>query len=361
MPGDHTSGEVDPIRHVGLQFVTPDATALSVTPMIPAGRRLCAFVIAAAVLTSACNTGSASSTSPNPKNVIRIQNGSAYLELLAREYGRLMPDVTFDFVSSPPMGTAHYMPSLDRIMKGTTDLAMILADAAFSPNVNNMHARRQLQQAVRAIGVLHVAPLHLLVRPGLEIESLGNLRGRRVGTVVNDNITEWVLEAFGLTDAIVRVGPFPRSRDGNALAQGPLDAVFAANRLDALFITNYYPATLVEDGMRAGLRLTPIEGKGLDTVFVEHPFIDAISIPRGVYPGQEERVRTVAIPIVLACSRELDEDLVYRLTAHLLNAVSQVPLYNTAMRHITVQEASATPIPLHDGAARYYRESEILR
>jgi TRAP-type uncharacterized transport system substrate-binding protein len=33
----------------------------------------------------------------------------------------------------------------------------------------------------------------------------------------------------------------------------------------------------------------------------------------------------------------------------------------SSLRHLEVDRASATSIPLHDGAARYYRERELFR
>ena len=182
-----------------------------------------------------------------------------------------------------------------------------------------------------------------------------------IGTILGDFLTEWVIKAFRLNGAIVPVGPFTRPQLSNALAQGSLDAVFGAHKLDALFLVNMYPATLVEDLTRAGARLIPIEGRTLADLSTEYPFVQWISIPAHVYPGQRERIRTIAVPALLVCRSDLDDELVYQLAAHLLDAVSQVPLYNSVLRHIAAQDASATPIPLHDGAARYYREYEILQ
>jgi TRAP transporter TAXI family solute receptor len=193
------------------------------------------------------------------------------------------------------------------------------------------------------------------------LKQIGDLRGRRIGSMLGDFLTDWVLKAFRLNEAIVRIGPFTRPQLSNALAQGSLDALFGLNKLDALFIVNMYPATLVADLTGAGASLIPIQGKTLADLSAEYPFVQWISIPAHVYPGQAERIRTIAVPALLVCRSDLDDELVYRLASHLLDAVSQVPLYNTVLRHIAAQDASATPIPLHDGAARYYREYEVLQ
>jgi TRAP transporter TAXI family solute receptor len=288
------------------------------------------------------------------QTVLRFAS-SGYGDQLAHEYERLLPNVRFELVHNPQPDATQ------AILRGELDLAIQLADAAYGEDVKDAQERIHRRRALRAISVLEVAPLHLLVRPQSGVNALSDLRGRRVGTILGDFLTDWVLKAFGLDDAITRIGPFTRSQLSNALAQGSLETVFDVNKLDALFIVNMYPASLVEDLIRAGARLVPIEGRTLADVSAEYPFVQWMSLPAHVYPGQTERLRTIAIPALLVCRSDLDEEMVYSLTAHLLDAVSQAPLYKSVLRHIAVQDASATPIPLHDGAARYYREYEVLQ
>jgi TRAP transporter TAXI family solute receptor len=280
---------------------------------------------------------------------------SGYGDQLAQEYARLLPTVKFQLVR-------NVQPDpVQSVLRGNVDVAIALADQAYYGDLKDAQAQPRRRRALRAIGVLEVAPLHLLVRPGSRFKDINDLHGRQIGTIVGDFLTEWLLKAFRLSDDVVRIGPFTRSQLSNALTEGSLDDVFAVNKLDALFLVNMYPATLVTDLTRAGARLIPVEGRTLADLSAEYPFVQWISIPAHVYPGQPERIRTIAVPALLVCPSDLDDELVYQLASHLLDAVSQVPLYNSVLRHIAAQDASATPIPLHDGAARYYREYEILQ
>jgi TRAP transporter TAXI family solute receptor len=282
-------------------------------------------------------------------------SSSGYGDQLAQEYSRLLPDVKFQLVH-------NLQPDpVQNVLRGKVDLAIALADQAYFGDLKDAQEQPQRVRGLRAIGVLEVAPLHLLVRPGSGLKEITDLRGHLIGTIQGDLLTEWVLKSFRLSDAISRTGPFTRAHLSSAVAEGSLDAVFGVNKLDALFIVNMYPATVVEDLTRAGARLIPVEGRTLADLSAEYPFVQWISIPAHVYPGQNERIRTIAIPALLICRSDFDDEVVYRLAAHLVEAVSQVPLYNSVLRHIAAQDASATPIPLHDGAARYYREYEVLQ
>jgi TRAP-type uncharacterized transport system substrate-binding protein len=64
----------------------------------------------------------------------------------------------------------------------------------------------------------------------------------------------------------------------------------------------------------------------------------------------------VGIDLLLVCSVELSNDIAYALTRALFEQVPQ-----RLRRQFDPQRAPATVIPLHAGAARYYRERELSR
>ena len=71
-------------------------------------------------------------------------------------------------------------------------------------------------------------------------------------------------------------------------------------------------------------------------------------------------VRTIGVDRLLVCRSDLDDALVHELTRHFIEALPEIfrPLRSSA-RLLDLDSASATPIPLHPGAAQYYREREL--
>ena len=65
--------------------------------------------------------------------------------------------------------------------------------------------------------------------------------------------------------------------------------------------------------------------------------------------------------MVVVCREDLDESLVYALTAQLFEAFPRLSGVEANLRFLNLDEAPATPIPLHAGAARYFRERELSR
>jgi TRAP-type uncharacterized transport system substrate-binding protein len=72
-------------------------------------------------------------------------------------------------------------------------------------------------------------------------------------------------------------------------------------------------------------------------------------------------VHTVGIDTIIACRAGLDETLVYTLTKTFFDVLPELAVRLDALRRMDLARAPATPIPLHDGAARYYRERELFR
>jgi TRAP transporter TAXI family solute receptor len=113
--------------------------------------------------------------------------------------------------------------------------------------------------------------------------------------------------------------------------------------------------------MVQGAVLLPLEGPAIDAVRRESIFLHPTVIPEGTYPGQHGPIHTVGVHNLLVCRRDLDEGLVYRLTRRLFEVLPSLVQQQDSLRLVDLQQAPATPIPLHPGAARYYRERELAR
>jgi TRAP transporter TAXI family solute receptor len=112
------------------------------------------------------------------------------------------------------------------------------------------------------------------------------------------------------------------------------------------------------DALRSGARLITIEGAPAERLGRQYPFLRMTVVPQDTYPGVRA-VQTIGVDSLLICRSTLDEEVVHRLTKALFEAL---PSFSTPQRRFAeLDQAPAAPIPLHEGAARYYREQELLR
>jgi uncharacterized protein len=269
---------------------------------------------------------------------------------LTEEYRRTMPDLN---VREEPASTSSEV--LRQIGAGTLDFGVALADDAYSVYFGSDGAAAA-GSPVRALSLLQPLPMYLLVRPGSGVRRIEDLKGKVVA-VGPQNSSVWklgtlVLKAFEVEPVTIK--PL-NSRD--AAASGLKDG-----SLDAIVLPGYvYPDEVTEAVIRDGAYLLPIDGPPVEELRRESPFVRVVMIPRDIYPGQDRIVPTVGIDMLIVCRRDLDERLAYRLTEQLFAVFPRLARVEATLRFMNLEEAPATPIPLHPGAARYFRERELSR
>jgi TRAP transporter TAXI family solute receptor len=109
------------------------------------------------------------------------------------------------------------------------------------------------------------------------------------------------------------------------------------------------------------VRLLPVPRGQVQAMRAQYPFLEPMVVPAGTYEGQDADVETVGVSNLLLCRRDLDETLAYQLTRTFFESLPQLTRAHPAAGLIDPEQAPATPIPLHPGAARYYREREITQ
>lgn len=84
------------------------------------------------------------------------------------------------------------------------------------------------------------------------------------------------------------------------------------------------------------------------------------NIPAGTYPGQDQDLQTIAQPNFLAVRDDVDEESVYQITKTIYENLPFLNAIHAATNVMNIDAAIAgLPLPLHPGAARYYKEVGI--
>ncbi|VAV92149.1 TRAP transporter solute receptor, TAXI family precursor [hydrothermal vent metagenome] len=102
------------------------------------------------------------------------------------------------------------------------------------------------------------------------------------------------------------------------------------------------------------LDVTPEQAKAMDggrNLWVPY------TIAAGTYPGQTKDIKTIAQPNFLAVNASVDEEHVYLVTKTMYENLGFLTAIHPATKAMAVEKAMAgLPVPLHPGAARYYKE-----
>lgn len=250
--------------------------------------------------------------------------------------------------------TAGSVPNIQALEQGTADLGLAQAGVAYMAYNGQLPDTRQVFRDFLGVAVLHSSYVHLLVAPGANITSISALKGKRVGVGpvgTNGAVTSIIARGLYAADE-VELRNLRVDETAEALGEKALDAVF---------ITSGIPSEEISRATAAGARLLDIEGAAADRLRIDFPFLKAGIIPANSYAGQTSSVHTLAVDVVLAARTGLDAAIVRRVTATLFDVLPRLSHELRFLRSMGIERASATPIPLHRGAALYYREKELGR
>jgi TRAP transporter TAXI family solute receptor len=91
------------------------------------------------------------------------------------------------------------------------------------------------------------------------------------------------------------------------------------------------------------------------------PFVPAI-IPASTYTGQDKDVPTAAVINYLVTSSAVSDDLAYQMTKLIFESLPELANAHAAGKEIKLETAAQdSPVPLHPGAIRYYKEKGVIK
>src|SRR6187397_1143633 len=214
-------------------------------------------------------------------------------------------------------------------------------------------------EELRVIANLFPESVHVIVRKGLGIKSLADLKGKRVsidepgsGTLVNARA---LLAAYGVTEKDIKPEYLKQVQSTEKFKDGLLDAYFQT--------TGYPQGALSELAATNGFELLPIDGAQRDKIMGQYKFFTKDKIPDGVYKDVKG-VETIAVGAQWTTTSKQPDDLVYEITKALWSDKTRAALDAGHAKGKAIQKATALEgvgIPLHKGAEKYYREAGLLK
>ncbi|MFC0099893.1 TAXI family TRAP transporter solute-binding subunit [Micromonospora marina] len=283
---------------------------------------------------------------PSEPTRIRIATGSptavyhAFGQSLAALLNREVQGVRAEVVV-----TAASAQNVRLVGAGEAELGFTQADV--------LPLREPEHPSVLAVARVYDDLLHLVTRAGGPIRTLGDLRGQRVSVGADGSGTE--ITATRLL-AVAQLG-------GDRVRQEHLglDESVAAlweGRIDAFFFSGGLPVRgVAELARRTSLRIVDLGDwteplrRAYGQVYVTR------DVPRSVY--RADPVSTVANPNYLIVRADLPAALVREVTRLLMDRRQELAAAHPAAGRMSPRSAIVTtPLPLHPGAAQWYRAAK---
>jgi TRAP transporter TAXI family solute receptor len=205
---------------------------------------------------------------------------------------------------------------------------------------------------IEAIARVYDDVIHVVVPQRSRARDIHDLRGLRVSTGSAGSGTEVIanrllqIANLGHPDDIV-LSHLGINDSIDALQQGSIDAFFWSGGLPTHGVeelASIMPIRLLSLGDLAD-RMRQLHG----------PIYRSATVPVGTYDMAEE-VQTIAVPNYLVTNRATDAGLVYHVDRLLFGHRDDMAYSVPAVALLDSRTAIATsPVPLHDGALRYFR------
>jgi TRAP transporter TAXI family solute receptor len=274
----------------------------------------------------------------------------AFTRDLVADYERTIPSFHGDFHNSPSVLV------VSALQRGEVDVGVTQADLIYRAFSAGVSGEAYPHTNMRSMAVLWMNRIYVLVRRDSPYRRLGDLRGKRVGILQKETagefVTPIVLSAYGMTYKDIQPTFQSASENFKAVANRTLDAMIQVNPT----LSEPRPSVSLTD-----FTVLPFDRDAINRLRSDYPFLKRVPVPRSELPTLDADVDTVGVDAVLVCRKDLGEQLVYELTRELFAAVPRMTSAHPLAALIDEDQASLAPIPLHPGAARYYREREILR
>jgi len=207
---------------------------------------------------------------------------------------------------------------------------------------------------LRAVFSVHPEPVTIIARDDSGVMNITDLKGKRVniGNVGSGTRGTWevIEEAMGWQRSDLKLASELKSAEtGQAVCD---------NKIDAYFWLVGHPSALTQESLATcPTHLVNATGSVIDKLVADNAYYRTATIPAGMYNNSED-VRTFGVGATFVSSAKVPEKVVYTVVKAVFDNFDQFRKLHPAFANLNEQEmiSDSLSAPLHDGAAKYYKE-----
>lgn len=251
--------------------------------------------------------------------------------------------------------TGGSVANINGLKSGELDMGVVQSDVQYQAYNGTGNFEGKPFEDLRAVFRAHGEPLTILARADSGIESLDDLAGKRVN-VGNPgsgqrNTMDVVMDAKGWDmDTFSLASQLDAAEMASALADNNIDAM--------AYVVGHPNGSIQEATTTVDSRLIPLNDDDIKGIVEEYPYYSASVIPGGLYKGNDEDVETFGVAATFVTDVNTDDEIVYSTVKAIFDNFDRFKKLHPAFANLDPEDmvSSGLSAPLHEGAARYYRE-----
>ncbi len=213
---------------------------------------------------------------------------------------------------------------------------------------------------LRTLMVLYPNRMHVVSVEGRGVNKIADLKGKHVSTGSPGSATEVmafrVIEAAGLDkDKDMKRERLGVAESVNAMKDGKIDAFFWVGGLPTAGVTDLANTPGTKIKMIDHADLVPAMNKKYGDLYVED------TIPKATYRGMDADNKQATVMNILVANASMDDKTAYNIVKTIFERRQDLINVHKEAANFKLenQKASATPIPYHPGAAKYFAEQGV--
>jgi len=255
--------------------------------------------------------------------------------------------------------TGGSVANLQLIGTGKPYLAMTMADAGLDA-LKGQDKFTGKPVPVRTLMVMYPNRMHVVTIEGTGITKMSDLKGKRVSTGSGGSATEVmafrVIEAAGLDkDRDMKRERLGVAESVNAIKDRKIDAFFWVGGLPTAGVTDLANTPGIKIRMIDHADLVAKMNKKYGNLYVQD------RIPKDTYRGMEVDNKQATVMNLLVANQSMDDKTAYNIVKAVFEHVDELIRVHKEAENFKLenQKASASPLPWHPGAVKYFAERGV--
>lgn len=245
------------------------------------------------------------------------------------------------------------------VSTGEVDVAVATSDVVLNAyNGTGKFADIGKLDNLRVIGAVYTSVLSGVTLKSSGLTYIHDLLGKRVAVgpaaSATENATLAAFGVMGIDSSNTSLENLGLGDGADSVGDGILDAAFG---FAGLPIGGQLNLAATKE-----IQVLDMTQEEIDKVLAGNAAYIQTKIPAGTYTGQDYDANTFGVKCLIIVTADMDADLVYDLCKAMNEHTEEMAAGNALLKDMTDPSFLCTqmPIPLHDGAQKYYSEQGLI-
>ncbi len=214
-------------------------------------------------------------------------------------------------------------------------------------------------KGLRAVFSVHAEPFTVVARADSGIKNFMDLKGKRV------NIGNPGSGQRGTMEVVMKALGWSKSTFALAseLKSAEQSKALCDNKIDAMVFTVGHPSGSIKEATTScDSVMVEVSGAAIDKLVADNDYYRSAVIPGGMYRGSPNDTKTFGVGATFVSSTKTSSNTVYHIVKGVFENFDSFRKLHPAFANLNKKQMikDGLSAPLHDGAAKYYREAGLM-